>query len=104
MLNYLSKKTISEIKKIHKKNEKEILDIVLFGSSTKGKEKPEDMDILVIYKEKENLNLNNNLKHITNASITSTTYQKLFNQTFLAREGYLLNGISIINNKAISES
>ena len=103
MLNYLSKKTISDIKKIFKEN-KELLDIVLFGSTTKGKEKPADIDILIIYKEKENLNLNNKIKLLTNASITSITYEKLFNQSFLAREGFLLNGISIINNKSISES
>jgi|SRR3989344_2179824 len=104
MLNYLSKNIISKIKYIYKENEKEILDVVLFGSITKGKENPKDIDILIIYKEKENIELNNKIKSLTNTSITSTTYQKLFNQTFLAREGYLLNGISLINNMKISDS
>ena len=50
MLKKLLKNAVfkSEIRKFFRKNESEIVDIILFGSIVKGKEKPRDIDILII--------------------------------------------------------
>ncbi len=97
----------SEVNAFYKKNKDEILDILLFGSTIKGKERPEDIDILVIYKDKDNLNLNYELKKILekiahNIQITSKAYPNLFNPEFKARESFL-EAYSFINKKNISD-
>ncbi len=46
------RKLLSRLKNLHRKNKKEIFDIVLFGSSVRGKYKPEDIDIVFIFWEK----------------------------------------------------
>ncbi len=46
------RKLLSRLKALHKKNKKEIFDVVLFGSSVRGKYKPEDIDIVFIFREK----------------------------------------------------
>ena len=50
-----------EIKFFFKKNN-EILDIILFGSSIKGKDKPNDIDLLIIYKTKKDLDTSYELR------------------------------------------
>ena len=42
----------SELKDFLKKNRHILLDIIIFGSFIKGKEKPNDIDILILYKDK----------------------------------------------------
>jgi len=46
------RKLQSKSKALLKKNKKIIFDIVLFGSIVRGKYKPEDVDVAVIFKEK----------------------------------------------------
>ncbi len=47
MLKELLKNTkfLSDIRTFYRKNEKELIDIILFGSATKGKSKPSDIDL-----------------------------------------------------------
>jgi predicted nucleotidyltransferase len=110
MLKELLKNTglISEIKEFYRKNQDAILDILLFGSAVKGKEKPADIDILVVYKlEKEDLELSYSLNSIFKkrgfaVSITSKTYSSLFDSSFVAREAYLSEAYSLIMDNFIS--
>lgn len=108
MLKKLLKKTefISKIKKFYTENKKEILDVILFGSVTHGKENPADIDLLILYKEKENLDLNLKLKKSLkeNVEITSKTYDEMFSSSFLARESFLTEGYSLVRDKKIIES
>ena len=99
----------SKIKRFYQKNEDKILDIVLFGSAVKGKERPGDIDILVVYKlKKEDLETSQALgavlkKEGFNVSITSKTYGALFDASFLAREAYLSEAYSFVTGKFVAE-
>lgn len=109
MLRELLKNTklMSKVYNIIKENKEEILDIVLFGSSVRGKEKPRDLDLLVIYKTKINPELNYKLKKEfeilkVEIDIVSKSYTDLFKSTFLARESYLSEGFSLVQKKFIA--
>ena len=95
-----------KIRDFYKKNKDSILDIILFGSTVKGKEKPEDTDILVIYKDKEDLETNYTLKKLlgNNVQITSKTYTSLLSESFKAREAILSEGYSLIRKELMAQS
>lgn len=89
----------------------EILDIILFGSAVKGKEKPKDVDLLVIYdlKAKDisetSYKLRKNLEKVyRNIEITSKMYNEIFKPEFIARESLLSEGYSLKNRKFLSEA
>lgn len=101
-------KFLSEISGFFKENKEEIIDIILFGSILKGKEKPEDIDILILFKEKKNIDLAYSLrkkleKLSLKAEITIKTYKELFDPSFLAREAMLSEGYSLITQKSLSK-
>ena len=80
------KKNLKKIAALHK----DIEDIIVFGSLVRGKEKPEDMDILVIFKQsvaKEvEYQIRKEIEKKYNAvSIISKTQTTLFNPAFDAR-------------------
>ena len=100
-------KLLSKVYFIIKENQDEIIDIVLFGSSVKGKEKPKDVDLLVIYKTKINSELNYKLKKEfeifgLEVDLVAKTYSGLFESSFIARESYLSEGYSLLNKKFIA--
>jgi len=96
----------NEIKSFFKKNN-EILDIILFGSSIKGKDKPNDIDILILYKNKKDINLSYELRKKLNkigfkVSISDKTYKTLIDGTFTPTEAIFSEGYSIIYDKFIA--
>lgn len=98
-------KFLYEIKEFYKKNANKIIDIILFGSSIKGKEEPKDIDLLILFKEKKDFDLSYELKKKLkkfNLEITLKSYKELFENTFKAREAILSEGFSLIQNKFIS--
>jgi len=105
MLKNLKKYLVSE------KKEKTIFDIVIYGSAVKGKDSPSDIDIAVIFLEgnlRERLDkiqeIKNRLKKIRSAiDIKQILLTDLFSSDFLARQGLLLEGISVFRNKKFSE-
>ena len=110
MLKELLKNTKlkSDIKKFFNKNRQIILDIIIFGSFVKGKEKPNDLDILILYKDKKDFDKGHELKKVLegkgyNVDITNKNYSELFNESFKAKEGILSEGFSVINDKSLSE-
>ena len=89
----------------------EILDIILFGSAIRGKEKPKDIDILIIYTKnaKDIIEINYKLrkeleKILKNIEIVGKKYKEIFSPEFLARESVLSEGFSMRQGKFISES
>ncbi len=99
----------SEIRKFFIKNKDILLDIILFGSFIKGKEKPSDIDILILYKDKKNIEKSHELRKILekkgyNADITNKTYLEIFEESFKVHGDILSEGYSVINNKFLSES
>lgn len=104
-----NKELNSRINKFYKKHKTDILDIVLFGSSARGKQKPNDLDILLLFKEKENLDISYGLKKELEflgipIQIISKTYFSLQDNNFKAKEAYLSEGISLIKKQPIAES
>lgn len=102
-LNLLESKS-----KEYKKN-KEIFDIVLYGSLAKNKREINDIDVLFIF---NNLKLENRLEiiqkfkkqlRIKNLDIKSINLNELFDKTFIAKQGILTEGISLIDKKPFSE-
>ncbi len=100
----------SEAGKIFHEYKSEILDILLFGSLLKGKAMPNDIDIIIIFKEKKDLqiayNLRKSIEKITNMNVDviSKSYQEIFSPTFQAREAILSESYSLINKAGFSES
>ncbi|MBT4540885.1 nucleotidyltransferase domain-containing protein [Candidatus Woesearchaeota archaeon] len=110
MLKKLLKNTTfqSIIKDYYKQNKDNIVDILLFGSIMRGKEKPNDVDLLIISKNPLTNNITYNLRKSLkkldlNFSITEKTYHELFQPSFLAREAFLTESYSLINKKFVSK-
>ena len=103
----MNTKLMNKAHNIIKENKGEILDIVLFGSLVKGKEKPKDIDLLIIYKTKINSELNYKIKKELeilgfDVDLVAKNYSGLFDSSFIARESYLSEGYSLSNKKFIA--
>lgn len=110
MLKELLKNTklMSKVHSLITENKEEILDIVLFGSLVRGKEKPRDIDVLIIYKTKVNPELNYKIKKEFEiigfeTDLVAKNYSGLFESSFIARESYLSEGYSLLNKKFIAD-
>jgi len=102
-------KLIKEIKKFHEQNQEEILDIIIFGSIVRGKKRPADIDLLLVFKNEENAELAYELKKILEkydikTEITGIKYQGIFEINFLPKEAILSEGYSLITGKSLSDS
>ena len=107
MLKQLKKHLDSE------KKDKTIFDIVLYGSTAKGKTDARDLDIAVIFLNgtlRERLDkiqaIKNKIKPKTSKEIDikQILIQDLFSTDFLARTGILLEGESIFKGKKFCET
>lgn len=105
---YKNTKFKSKILDFFRKN-KEILDIIIFGSAVKGKEKPNDIDVLVLFKDKKDLDISYELKKSLekefklNFEIVSKSYNEVFSISFKAREAIISEGYSVVYSRYISE-
>ena len=86
----------------------EIKDILVFGSLIKGKEKPNDVDILVIFKKRvikdQEYQIKKILtKHYNNVSIISKTKKTITEASFDARESILFEAFSLLTKKNLAE-
>lgn len=98
----------SAITEFYKKRKNEILDIILFGSAVKGKEKPNDLDILLLFMNKEDLDAAYELrkkleKFCAEVHVTTKTYEGLFDKNFRARTVFLGEGYSLVRKEFISK-
>ena len=107
MLKNLKKSLISE-----KKN-KNIFDIIIYGSMVKGKLKPLDVDVVVIFSDgklAERLeklqDIKNKIKKVSDIKIDikQMVLKDFFSPGFFARTGVLLEGFSLFNNKPFSKT
>ena len=97
------KSIISKLKNELKNDE--IADIVIFGSYMKGKDNPNDIDLLIIFKEKINKDIEYGIKKKLSDKfdINSITLKEFMGDDFIAKEGIFLEGYSISKNKRVSE-
>lgn len=109
--NYL-KYLKSESKKFQKNNR--VFDIILYGSYVKGKRKPNDIDILIIFNEipiKTQLekvqefknNIKSKIPEVDKFDIKSINLKDLFDKTILSRQGILTEGFSLIDGISFSK-
>ncbi len=108
MLKKLLKILESEAKSIFKSNPS-VLDIILFGSTLKGKEKPRDLDILLIFKDKKDSDLAYGLKKKLAkktklpVEVVAKSYESIFKPNFVAREAVLAEGYSLLYGRGMAE-
>lgn len=102
---------LKELKKCLKseKFDKTIFDIVLYGSVAKGKFKPEDIDIIVIFRKgtlKERLqkiqSIKQKIKVGKKIDIKGILWEELFQEQFFARSGIILEGVSLFDGNPFS--
>src|SRR3989338_1984079 len=104
----LKKNLQSESRKFFQDHD-DLVDILLFGSAVKGKDKPNDLDILLIFNRKKDLEKSQQLRRLLekksnlNVSITPKTYLELFETNFLAREAILTEAYSLVNGRGIAQ-
>ena len=96
-----------ELKGIVKANP-DIADVVLFGSIVRGKEKPTDIDVLVLFKSKIAKNKEYLVRKIVerygkNIAIISKTISTVIESAFDARESILFEGVSLLSGKSLAE-
>ena len=100
----------TESKKTYKCHNSEILDIILFGSTVKGKEKPNDIDILLLFKEKKDQQIIYDFRKALEKKlslpieVTGKTYEELLSSSFVARESFLTEGYSLVHTTSVAES
>ncbi len=104
-----NKKFKNLINNFYVKHKTKIFDLIIFGSTVKGKEKPEDLDLLMLFKNKEDLETSYLLKKILEplnlkTNITTKTYDSLLSKTFLAKEAFLSEGYSLVHNEFVSKN
>ena len=90
------------------KNNNDIEDILIFGSSVRGKEKVDDLDILVLFKTKIDKNIEYAIrkeleKHYNKIAIISKTIKTSVDQSFDARESILFEGFSLISGDNLAK-
>ncbi|MEK6960043.1 MAG: nucleotidyltransferase domain-containing protein [Nanoarchaeota archaeon] len=102
------KRCLSEERK-----DKTIFDIILFGSHAKGKLSPRDIDIAIIFKEgtlkarlsrvqeiKKKLRLTSGDQEL---DVTGILWEELFQESYFARTGIFLEGISMLHSKPFAQ-
>lgn len=97
-------------------DDKTIFDIILYGSVAKGSLEPNDLDLVIIFQEGSLENrldklqiikneLKNKLsKELKKIDLKQILLRELFNESFFARTGILLEGISLKNDVPFSEN
>ncbi len=86
----------------------EVDDIIVFGSVVRGKEKPGDIDLLVIFRNKVVKETEYQIrkeieKKYKKVSIISKTLTTIFDPAFDARESILFEGKSLLRGKTLAE-
>lgn len=94
-------------KSFYKKYKDLINDIIVFGSSMRGKINPNDIDVLIVFNKNINKNIEYEFKKqaskiFNNISIISKTQDAIYDSSFAAREAILFEGYSIIKKEFIA--
>ena len=86
----------------------ETADVILFGSAARGKERPNDIDVLILFKERVNKETEYGIRkelerYCKNVSVISKTELTVLDESFDARESVLFEGRSLITGKKLAE-
>ena len=90
--------------------DKDIFDIILYGSAVKGKENPRDIDIVILFRKgtlKERLEkiqtIKKKIQLEQKVDIKGVLWEELFQAEFFARSGIYIEGISIFDGKPFAQ-
>jgi predicted nucleotidyltransferase len=97
----MNKALLSDLTAFLHSHKSSLLDIILFGSIVRGKDAPQDIDLIVLFKEQEIQDITYALqklveKHNAHADILPKTYATLLEDAFLGKEAVLKEGYSIL--------
>jgi len=103
-----------KVAKRFKKKHRKVFDIVLYGSTTLGKENPNDFDFMLILKggkEDERFNLAFEFREILldlgfpheKLDVKAINLKHLWDPNYLATPGIILSGYSLIKEKPVYE-
>lgn len=96
-------------KAAYAEHKEKIADILLFGSLVRGKEKPNDIDILILFKKKIDkdveYDINKRLRKIdARVAVISKTSLSLQEPSFSPRDAILFEGYSLVTGLYIASS
>ena len=85
-----------------------LLDVFVFGSTIRGSQKPNDLDILLLFTKKVDIKIELNVRNIlrvfySNISIVSKTEKTILDPSFDARESILFEATSLIDGANLAE-
>lgn len=83
---------------------KDLIDVILFGSAIKGKTKPKDIDICLIFREKIDRSLINNINQkFENIHVSTLTVDNFFTKPHALIRTLLFEGKSLFSNRPLSK-
>ncbi len=94
------------------KGHENVIDIVLYGSAARGKERPRDLDFLLFLKDGSGdalFELPHQFKKLLRkegfqgADVKAATLEELFSPNLKSRRGILLEGVSLVKGKKLGE-
>jgi len=98
-------KIFSKIKKISRKiDSEEVADIFLFGSAVKGKTKPRDIDVCIVFKNSINLKIVRQFSKERGAHVSSLTIKDFFRKPHPLIRTLLFEGVSLLTGKSLSQN
>ncbi len=102
---------LNELRNVVKneKQDKTIVDIILYGSVARRKDRPNDVDIVVLFRNgtlKEQLQKVQEIKKkltIQNLDIKPMRVEEFFDPSIFSRSGIIAEGISLLDGKPLAE-
>lgn len=98
-----SKKFLELRKKVKKYINREVVDIILFGSFVKGRYNPADTDICIIFRDRADLELIKRVGSETEAHVSFLTIENFFTKPHALVGALLFEGVSLLTGKKLSE-
>jgi len=83
---------------------KEVIDLIVFGSATKGKAIPRDIDVAILFYHPPTKELLNDIQKMDQFHISILTVKDFFINPGLLVNALLREGYSIKNKKSLSET
>ena len=84
----------------------DVKDIILFGSAARGKDKPKDVDVLLLFHTSVDKKVEQEFRRTAktdNLDVVSITQEEFEGEGFIAKEGMLLEGISLPDKNLVAK-
>ena len=97
-------KNLKQFSKLKSELKNKVVDILLFGSAVKGKDKPNDIDICLVFREKVDLDIVKKSQQILGDEyhVSSLTVDNFFTKPHSLAKTLLLEGKSIFSRESFS--